>query len=144
MPRTTSPRSRVCGLSLFASDQGILRTLLTVADTERTRPRKMVTARMARFDRFLQFSASPQCQWNATFGQWPKTAEIDQAPEGQSCGQPPRATQSDSVITQWNSGEETAGEPRSKPPSTLRRPKPLCFKIRTVKCDRERKIVKLL
>ena len=108
---------------------GILCALLTVADTERARPRKTVTGRMARFDRFLLFSASLQCQWNATSGHWPKTAEIDQASEGQSCGQPPRATPSDSVITQWKSGEETAGEPRNETSKHTPRPKPLCFKI---------------
>ena len=78
-----NPRSRVCGVSLLAHDQGTMCILLTVSDAERARPRKMVTGRTARFDRFPLFSASLECKQKVTLGQWPKTAEIDQASEGQ-------------------------------------------------------------
>ena len=84
-------------IPLAASYQGLKRALSTVADSAGARPRKMVTGRMANFDRFLLFSASLECKQKVALGQWPKTAEIDQASEGQSCGQPPHTTLSDSV-----------------------------------------------
>ena len=82
-PHAFRPRSRVYGISLVAYDQGAMRILLTVADKAGARPRKTVTGRMAKFDRFLLFSASlERKRWFAS-EQWPKTAEIDQGSEGQ-------------------------------------------------------------
>ena len=69
IPGTFSPRSRVCCISLDVTDQGFMCVMLTVADKERARPRKMVTGRMAKFDRFLLFSASHRCQWKSASGQ---------------------------------------------------------------------------
>ena len=71
--------------------------LLTVADMERAQPREMVTGRMAKFDRFLLFSASPEKHLFGKSGHRPKTAEIDQALEGQGVGQPLSPTLSDSI-----------------------------------------------
>ena len=45
------------------------------------RPRKTVTGKMAKFDRFLLFSASLHCKRKTASGQRPKTAEIDQPSE---------------------------------------------------------------
>ena len=86
-PQTTHPRSRVCGISLVITDYGIMCVMLTVADRERARTRKMATGRMAKFDRFLQFSASLEKHLFGKSRYRPKTAEIDQASEGQRVGQ---------------------------------------------------------
>ena len=82
-PQTTHPRSRVCGISLVITDYGIMCVMLTVADRERARTRKMATGRMAKFDRFLQFSASLEKHLFGKSRYRPKTAEIDQGSEGQ-------------------------------------------------------------
>ena len=42
--------------------------LLTVADMERARPRKVVTGTVANFDRFLLFSASLECKQKVVLG----------------------------------------------------------------------------
>ena len=74
---------------LAARDQGTKCALLMVADRERARPRKSVTGRMAKFDRFPLFSASLERQLNTVFRPWPKTAEIDQVLVGHSlCAHP--------------------------------------------------------
>ena len=49
-------------VSLAARGRVTMCTLSMVADSAGARPRKMVTARMAKFDRFLLFSASPERQ----------------------------------------------------------------------------------
>ena len=49
-------------VSLAARNQGVKCTLSTVADSAGARLRKMVTGRMAKFDRFPLFSASPEWQ----------------------------------------------------------------------------------
>ena len=57
-PRVFNPRSRVLALLVAARGRGNTRVCLIVVDSERARPRKMITGRMANFDRFLLFSAS--------------------------------------------------------------------------------------
>ena len=74
-----SPRSRVCGVSLVATDQGSMRILLTDADRERARPREADTERWPTLIDFCCFRLPPECKLKAASGQWPKTAEIDQA-----------------------------------------------------------------
>ena len=83
---------------------------------------------MAKFDRFLLFSASQEYQWKTVFRRWPKTAEIDQGSAGQSRGLPLPPTLSDSV-TNIQVGLQPASLSRSKPPSTLPAPgeAALCF-----------------
>ena len=74
---------------LAARDQGTKCALSMTADRERARPRKSATGRMAKFDRFPLFSASPGRQLKTVFRTWPKTAEIDQGLVGQSlCAHP--------------------------------------------------------
>ena len=41
---------------------------------------------MAKFDRFLLFSASPECKWKVRSEAGPKTAEIDQGAEAKVVG----------------------------------------------------------
>ena len=60
--------------------------LLTGAGMERARPRKTVTVRMAKFDRFLQLSATLEKHLFDKSRHGPKTAEIDQGSEGQRVG----------------------------------------------------------
>ena len=100
LPRAYSLQPAVARLSVLhaAIYQGPKCALSTVTDSagyppddsqpagaarRGARPRKMVTARMAKFDRFLLFSAQPECKWKAISETWPKTAEIDQGSEGQ-------------------------------------------------------------
>ena len=77
--------------------------LLTGADMEGARPRKTVTVRMAKFDRFLLFSASLEKHLFDKSGHWPKTAEIDQGAGAKVVGSHLPPTLSDSV-TQIESG----------------------------------------
>ena len=84
-------------IPLASRNQGTICILLTIADSAGARPRKTVTARMAKFDRFLLFSASPERQLLTVSSRYPKTAEIDQGSAGQSCGQPLPSLLSDCV-----------------------------------------------
>ena len=131
-PRHTPAVARL-SVPLAAKDQGTKCTLSMVADTERARPRKTVTARMAKFDRFLLFSASLGCQVQAVSGRWPKTAEIDQGKEGQSCGLP---SPTNTVGQYWQHSKRALScfMSRSISPSTLPpQPKASVFEIRTVR-----------
>ena len=83
---------------------------------------------MAKFDRFLLFSASLECQWKTVFRQWPKTAEIDQGWEAKAVRNDLPPPLSDSV-TNIQVGLQPASLSRSKSPSTLPAPgeAALCF-----------------
>ena len=83
-PTYLQPAVARLSVSLAARGQGAKCTLSMVTDSAGARPRKMVTAVMANFDRFLRFSASLKCKRKDPSFQLPKTAEIDQWSEGQS------------------------------------------------------------
>ena len=115
-------------VSLVAVDLRAMCILLTVADSERARPREAGTEKMANFDRFLPFSAALEKSFRNNPRQWPKTAGIDQASHGQwvrdaDFAASPRPTQlcrtESSAI---GAGLKGAGEPRSKTPSILPAP----------------------
>ena len=118
----TSHMPAVARLSvpLAARNQGTICILLAIADSAGARLRKTVTARMAKFDRFLLFSASPERQLLTASSRYPKTAEIDQGSAGQSCGQPPPSLLSDSVPLIERA--KTSFFPRSMAPSILPAP----------------------
>ena len=77
-------RSRVSAFCLGREVVGPREFCRLAQVTAGARPRKSVTGRMAKFDRFLLFSALLDRQWKAVSGQWPKTAEIDQPSEGRA------------------------------------------------------------
>ena len=127
-PRHTPAVARL-SVQLAAKDQGTKCTLSTVADSAGARPRKMVTVRMAKFDRFLLFSAVPGWQLSVNSRQWPKTAEIDQGSAGQSCGLP-SPTNTVGLCWQQFKAALSCFTSRSKSPSTLPAPPKaaLCLK----------------
>ena len=125
-PHVPTARGRASRYSACGELSRVQACLSTVADSAGARLRKMVTGRMANFDRFLLFSASLECKQKVALGQWPKTAEIDQASEGQGCGQPPHTTLSDSIF-KLEMGEETAVN-REANLQSHSPPKSLCLK----------------
>ena len=72
---------------------------------------------MAKFDRFLLFSASPECKWKVRSEAWPKTAEIDQGAEAKVVDDH-LAQHCLTGLETIESGRIAAEETRSKPPST--------------------------
>ena len=95
--------------------------------TAGARPRKTVTGRMAKIDRFLLFAASLHCKRKTASGQRPKTAEIDQPRKPNGCA--PSTSTSSTLLhghysrtvspNQTISGREGAVKARSNPPCTL-------------------------
>ena len=129
--RTSPTRSRVCGVSLLAHEQGIMRTLLIATDTERARPRRSVTGSVARFDRFLLFSASPECKWKVVLGNSRKLRKSIKGRQAKGCVEVGISAltrqQSRTVLFKMRSGREGAVNREANLPARSPPPaKPLC------------------
>ena len=61
-PRCLYPRSRVCGVSLLATDQRNMRVLLTVADNRKSATARGLNEKMANLFRFAPFRDQVQVQ----------------------------------------------------------------------------------
>ena len=108
----TNMRSRVSASCLRREVVGPREFCRLAQVTAGARPRKTVTGKMAKFDRFLLFSASLHCKRKTASGQRPKTAEIDQPSEAKRVRTvdfyifytSTRPLQSDSVLKQKQAG----------------------------------------
>ena len=139
------PRSRVSALLIVAKDRRTKCIVLTVADTERARPREDGTEKWPCFCVLRRFAVnfkSHHRQWNANGAKPRKTQKRGKA---KGCGQhrlphfyTVNLTLSDCVgnNSRWALSCFTS---RSLSPSILPAQNSV-FKIRTVMCDRGRKI----
>ena len=114
------------GIPLAASYQGAMRALSKVANSARARPRKTVIGRTDRFDRFLLFSASPECQMEGRFQAMAENCGNRSRAVSQSCGQPLRTTQSDSVGNIQNGLQVASSREADLPAHSQPSAKPLC------------------
>ena len=110
----------------MAHEQGIMRTLLIVTDTERARPRRSVTGSVARFDRFLLFSASPECKRKVILGNSRKLRKSIKGRQAKGCVEVgvlrfDMPTESDGVVQNEKRARRCC-KSRSQPPSTLPAP----------------------
>ena len=108
-----------------------MRTLLIVTDTERARPRRSVTGSVARFDRFLLFSASPECKRKVILGNSRKLRKSIKGRQAKGCAEVGISAltrqQSRTVLFKMRSGREGAVNREANLPARSPPPaKPLC------------------
>ena len=119
-PRVFCPQSRVCGISLAANDHGTMCILLTVADRERARLRKMVTGKMANLLRFAPFRDKPEGQQKSLKWLRRETAQIAKPLPAKACDNSTRNCRTESSAI--GAGLKCAETSRSQSPSILPAP----------------------